>query len=118
MPANSCRLCGATSYRQVISRDDQGVIRHSGLYRCSGCSAVFADPKAWREGGTDEAAPLSSPVLRASSVTTAEALASAPRGPDFRTYGPVPGIPPVSDPLAVPPEFSTSPDLPALPRPA
>jgi hypothetical protein len=90
MPSNCCRMCGATSYRQVISRDDQGAMRHSGLYRCSGCSAVFADPKAWREGGTDEAAPLPSPVLRVSSVTTAEALAAAPRGPDFTTYGPVP----------------------------
>ena len=92
MPANSCRMCGATSYRQVITRDDQGVMRHGGLYRCSGCSAVFADPKAWREGGTDEPAPLSNPEppLRPSSVTTAEALAAAPRGPDLKTYGPVP----------------------------
>ena len=91
MPANSCRMCGATSYRQVITRDDQGVMRHGGLYRCSGCSAVFADPKAWREGGTDETAPPSIPIppLRSSSVTTAEALAAAPRGPDFKTYGPV-----------------------------
>jgi len=100
MPANSCRMCGATSYRQVITRDDHGVMRHSGLYRCSGCSAVFADPKAWREGGPDEAAPQSSPVplLRPSSVTTAEALAAAPRAPDFTTYGPVYGPVPRGDP--------------------
>lgn len=26
------------------------------LYQCSGCSVVFAHPKAWREGGSDEAA--------------------------------------------------------------
>ena len=92
MPANFCRMCGATSYRQVITRDDQGVMRHSGLYRCSGCSAVFADPKAWREGGTDEPAPSSSPIppLSPSRVTPAEALAAVPRAPDFTTYGPVP----------------------------
>jgi len=44
----SCRLCGATSYRRVISRDAEGRMVASGLYQCSGCSAVFADPKAWR----------------------------------------------------------------------
>jgi hypothetical protein len=92
MPANSCRRCGATSYGQVITRDAEGVMRHSGLFRCSGCSAVFADPKAWREGGTDEVAPLSSPVppLRPRSVTTVEAMAAAPRAPDFTTYRQVP----------------------------
>lgn len=49
-----CRTCGATSYRRVIARDDQGALRATELYQCSGCSVVFADPKAWREGGNDE----------------------------------------------------------------
>jgi hypothetical protein len=47
-------MCGATSYRAVISRDEVGAMRASGLFQCSGCSVVFADPKAWRDGGKDE----------------------------------------------------------------
>ena len=53
-PMNACRTCGATNYRQVIARDASGDLRPTGLYRCSGCSVVFADPKAWRDGGVDE----------------------------------------------------------------
>ena len=53
-PMNACRTCGATNYRQVIARDTSGDLRPTGLYRCSGCSVVFADPKAWRDGGVDE----------------------------------------------------------------
>jgi hypothetical protein len=33
------------------------------LYQCSGCSVVFADPKAWR-GGEAEAPPVPSPMPR------------------------------------------------------
>ena len=47
---NSCRMCGATSYRRVIARDNEGAMRPTGLYQCSGCSVVFADPRAWRYG--------------------------------------------------------------------
>lgn len=55
MPSlNSCRMCGATSYRRVIDRSDDGAMRATGRYRCSGCSVVFADPKAWREGEANE----------------------------------------------------------------
>lgn len=50
-------MCGATSYRAVIARDDSGAMRPSGLFQCSGCSVVFADPKAWREGGINEVPP-------------------------------------------------------------
>jgi hypothetical protein len=46
-------MCGATSYRRVISRDASGAMTSTSLYQCSGCSVVFADPKSWREGGPD-----------------------------------------------------------------
>lgn len=45
----ACCRCGARSYHRVIDRDLDGAMRPTGRYRCSGCSAVFADPKAWRD---------------------------------------------------------------------
>ncbi len=53
-PINACRMCGATSYRRVLARDERGALRPNGLYQCSGCSVVFADPQAWRDGGADQ----------------------------------------------------------------
>lgn len=50
---NACRLCGATSYRRVLARDETGEMKPNGLYQCSGCSVVFTDPQAWRDGGPD-----------------------------------------------------------------
>jgi DNA-directed RNA polymerase subunit RPC12/RpoP len=47
----ACCRCGARSYHRMIGRDRDGAMRPTGLYRCSGCSAVFADPRAWRDGG-------------------------------------------------------------------
>lgn len=61
-PLNACRLCGATSYRRVLARDDSGALRPNGLYQCSGCSVVFANPQAWRDGGADVAPPA--PAVR------------------------------------------------------
>lgn len=46
----ACCRCGARSYHRVIGRDRDGAMRPTGRYRCSGCSAVFADPRAWRDG--------------------------------------------------------------------
>ena len=54
---NACRLCGATSYRRVLARDETGVLKPNGLYQCSGCTVVFADPGAWRDGGSDGGLP-------------------------------------------------------------
>lgn len=86
----SCRLCGATSYRRVISRDADGRMVASGLYQCSGCSAVFADPKAWREGG-DELPPPAGPVRpltpAASSPSPSSLTMGAPLTPTLSTYG-------------------------------
>ena len=59
LPVHGCRMCGATSYRPVIARDDSGAMRPSGLFQCSGCSVVFTDPKAWRDGGRNELPPVS-----------------------------------------------------------
>ncbi len=76
-------MCGATSYRHVIARDDSGAMKPTGLYQCSSCSVVFADPKAWREGGDDVPVGSSSPItpLRPSTVTALQAAASAPFAP-------------------------------------
>lgn len=58
---NRCRLCGATSYRRVIQRDEGGALVSTSLFQCSGCSVVFADPKAWRDGGLPDAEGRPSP---------------------------------------------------------
>lgn len=86
----SCRLCGATSYRRVISRAADGRMAASGLYQCSGCSAVFADPKAWREGG-DELPPTAGPVRPLTPAATSPSPSSSTMGvpltPSLSTYG-------------------------------
>lgn len=67
LPINCCRMCGATSYRKVVARDEAGAMKSTGLYQCSGCSVVFADPRAWREGegdGGDLEGPSPSAVAR------------------------------------------------------
>ncbi len=85
-------MCGATSYRPVIARDAAGAMTRTGLYLCSGCSVVFADPKAWREGVNDEMpGPVDPPKLHAPTVTSA-----IPEPPDFKTYGLVPDRPPTT----------------------
>lgn len=64
-PINCCRMCGATSYRKVVARDESGAMKSTGLYQCSGCSVVFADPRAWREGegGSGDLEGLSPTVI-------------------------------------------------------
>lgn len=47
----SCRLCGSTSYRNVVARNGTGEIRATSQYRCSGCTLTFQDPKEWRVAG-------------------------------------------------------------------
>ena len=79
-PHNCCRMCGATSYRHVIARDDGGAMTPTGLYQCSGCSVVFTDPKAWREGGGDLPPAPSVKPLQPVTVTDEQARASAPFG--------------------------------------
>lgn len=97
-PLNRCRMCGASSYRAVIDRDGSGAMRPTGLYRCSGCSVVFADPRAWREGGSEEPV-VPRPAVGAGESAIApvpaarqDTAAAAPRGPDWRTYGSGPGL--------------------------
>lgn len=81
-------MCGATSYRSVIDRDGTGALRPTSLLQCSGCSVVFVDPKAWRDGEAEtpqQAAPglvvPPTPVV-VHAASTPKALAS-----DFKTYG-------------------------------
>jgi hypothetical protein len=98
LPLNRCRMCGASSYRPVLDRDGSGAMRATGLYRCSGCSVVFADPRAWREGGADDAVALR-PAAGAGdrevapvSAVRQDAPAASPRAPDWRTYDSGPGV--------------------------
>jgi transposase-like protein len=49
-PANVCHRCGATNYRPVIARAEDGVMRPSGQYRCQGCKFVFSTVDEWRFG--------------------------------------------------------------------
>ena len=86
--AHCCRACGATSYRQVIARDDSGAMCASGLYRCSGCSAVFTDPRAWRNTtGEPAPAPANPPPVFKPNVTALSGHATTPQSPNFATYG-------------------------------
>lgn len=62
-------------------------MRATGLYQCSGCSVVFADPRAWREGGGD-AAP-EAPVVRPLTPLPPAAGHESVGAPDFATYGAV-----------------------------
>ncbi len=49
----ACMRCGARSYHRVIGRDRSGAMRATSLYHCTGCSAVFTDRRAWRDGSGD-----------------------------------------------------------------
>ena len=45
---NKCHRCGATSYKAVIKRDENGTMMPSGEQQCVGCKLVFTDIDAWR----------------------------------------------------------------------
>jgi hypothetical protein len=47
---NKCHRCGATSYKPVIKRDDDGAMNPSGESQCVGCKLIFADIDEWRIG--------------------------------------------------------------------
>lgn len=76
-------MCGATSYRPVIARDESGSMRRTGLYQCSRCSVVFADPKAWRDGGADEL-DVQPQLTRSQRVMTTQdrSVTQGPPNPD------------------------------------
>ena len=83
LPLNACRTCGATNYRRVIERDDKGDLRPTGLYQCSGCSVVFANPVAWRDGGADVVAAQATQIAArriAGSASPAGNALLAPSG--------------------------------------
>ena len=86
-------MCGATSYRHVIARDGSGAMTPAGLYQCSGCSVVFADPAAWREGpqaSTATGAVVQGPNGPSTCADRLQNPPDVPRAPDFRNYGLVP----------------------------
>ena len=81
-------MCGATSYRRVIARDDAGALRATELYQCSGCSVVFADPKAWRDGDGADATMPNPPSTAQRPVTgTVGTVDTLSRTPNLATYG-------------------------------
>jgi len=45
---NKCHRCGATSYKTVIKRDENGTMMPSGEHQCVGCGLVFTDIDEWR----------------------------------------------------------------------
>ena len=45
---NKCHRCGATSYKPVIKRGENGTMMPSGEHQCVGCKLVFTDIDAWR----------------------------------------------------------------------
>lgn len=47
---NSCHRCGATAYKSLMTRDEAGVMRHSGQYQCVQCRQVFSNVHQWRDG--------------------------------------------------------------------
>lgn len=84
-------MCGATSYRRVIDRDAHGALRPTALYQCSGCSVVFADPKAWREGEPD----LPSPAPHVESARPLISIGTGiPYSAEFRHEMPMPAASP------------------------
>lgn len=68
---NKCHQCGSTSYKPIIRRDDQGVMRPSGQYQCTGCNLVFANFDEWR---VDKQIPVD---LKAPNAETRAAMAEA-----------------------------------------
>jgi len=54
---NKCHQCGATSYKPVIKRNDQGAMNMSGIYRCTGCGLEFKTIDEWRKGDASLISP-------------------------------------------------------------
>jgi len=44
-----CRSCGASTYQRLVHRGRDGVMRYSGIYKCSGCPREFSELASWRE---------------------------------------------------------------------
>jgi hypothetical protein len=49
-PTNICHVCGATSYRYVIERNDGGQMKPTQQLQCNGCKKLFSDVQDWRNG--------------------------------------------------------------------
>jgi len=84
---HSCRMCGSSNYRRVVTRDGAGSMRATDLYQCSGCSVVFTDPKAWRDGEADppiQRPPSATQRPVTGTTTTEDTLV---RTPNLATYG-------------------------------
>jgi len=55
---NKCHRCGATSYKPVIKRHENGTMMPSGEHQCVGCKLIFTDIDAWRNAPAKEDAPI------------------------------------------------------------
>jgi hypothetical protein len=51
---NKCHRCGATSYKPVIKRDENGTLKPSGEHQCVGCKLIFTEIDEWRIGPAPE----------------------------------------------------------------
>lgn len=47
---NACHRCGATAYKPILERDEQGAMRPSGRFQCVKCLLPFSSIREWREG--------------------------------------------------------------------
>jgi hypothetical protein len=75
--ANQCHQCGATSYQPVIKRDDQGVMRPSGEFRCTGCRLIFKSIDEWRADKQMPAAPKAPNAETRTAMVEADEIARA-----------------------------------------
>ena len=48
-PPYRCRSCGASTYQRLVHRGPDGVMRYSGVYKCSGCPLEFTELGSWRD---------------------------------------------------------------------
>jgi len=48
-PPYRCRSCGASTYQRLVHRGPDGVMRYSGVYKCSGCPREFTELASWRD---------------------------------------------------------------------
>lgn len=62
-------------------------MRAAGLYQCSGCSVVFADPRAWRAGEPDDLG--SEPPIHPLTPSGLPGPRPMEGGPNLSTYGPL-----------------------------
>ncbi|MBU4182550.1 MAG: DUF1289 domain-containing protein [Gammaproteobacteria bacterium] len=49
-PQNRCGVCGSTSYRYLVARNEEGTLTRTQTLVCDGCGRTFQEVATWREG--------------------------------------------------------------------